>query len=260
MRVYPTGLSLLLTLFVLSAILVAALSASTIIVREFKITGTSDRGTQAFYLAESGLEDALYAYRYMGRKDLTVDPGSAVNMGKGKWWRDSSEPVTGFDLSLTENQVVELVLFDPADGAKQAESIRLAWSNNSAVCPGADFTWLEVVQSYWDGNLSQSSRSILSPSEAGGSIVNLLGSFPSVRVRALYGDACNLSVTAYQGPDGKGGTFALPTQLQITATGQVRDTQQTLSIIIPVLAAQFSAFDYTIFSEQAICKFVSPCD
>ncbi|KKS78487.1 MAG: hypothetical protein UV52_C0040G0001, partial [Parcubacteria group bacterium GW2011_GWD1_42_9] len=38
------GISLLLSLFVLSAILVTALSAGTLIVRELKITGAGVRG------------------------------------------------------------------------------------------------------------------------------------------------------------------------------------------------------------------------
>lgn len=257
---HPKGLSLLLSLFVLSAILVSALSAGNLIFRQLKITGSGDRGIQAFYVAESGLEDALYDFRQLGITSLTINEGSALSLGKGRWWRTSSETVSSLNMILNENAVTEVQLFNPTNGNDQAQSIELSWNSDPTTCPGADFTWLEVVQSYWSVTQSQSQRSLLSSSDANSAIVNLSGSYPYVRLRALFGDACNLSLTAYDGIDGTGSVFDIPAQLQITATGEVSDARQALSITVPAKAPQFGAFDYTLFSESAICKGVSPCN
>lgn len=257
---HPRGLSLLLSLFVLSAILVSALSAGNLIFRQLKITGAGDRGVQAFYAAESALEDSLYKFRQLGLTDLSVDEASAVPLGRGQWWRASSETVSSLEMTLLQNQVTEAQLFDPDNSANQAQSIRLSWSADPTVCPGADFTWLEVVQSYWNVTDSQSQRTLLSSSDAAGAVVNLSGSYPYVRLRALFGDACNLTLNAYVGVDGTGLAFDLPAQLQVTATGEVGDARQALSITVPAQAPQFGTFDYTLFSEEAICKDVSPCN
>lgn len=255
----PRGLSLLLSLFVLSAILVSALSAGSLILRQLKITGTGDRGIQAFYIAESALENALYNFRQLGQTDLTVAENTAVTLGRGRWWRTSAATSRSFTATLSENQVTEIPLFNPASG-DQAQSIHLSWNSDPAICPQADFTWVEVVHSYWNLDQSQSRRYLLSSSESDGATLNLSGSYPYVRLRALFGDACNLNLTAYRGPDGSGDIFDLPTQLQVTAVGEVGDSRQALSVTVPLQAPQFSAFDYTIFSETSICKDVSPCD
>ncbi len=257
---HPKGLSLLLSLFVLSAILVSALSAGNLIFRQLKVTGTGDRGIQAFYVAESGLENALYDFRQLGITTLSVDESSAESLGRGQWWRTSSETVSSLNTTLAENEVIEVQLFKPESATEQAQSILLSWNADPSICPGADFAWVEVVQSYWNITQSQSQRSLLSSSQAGGVVVNLSGSYPYIRLRALFGDACNLNLTAYDGVDATGTAFDLPAQLQVTAIGEVVDARQALSITVPAQAPQFGAFDYTLFSESAICKGVSPCD
>jgi hypothetical protein len=256
---HPRGLSLLLSLFVLSAILVASLSAGVLILRELKFTGAGDRGIQAFYVAESALEDALYEFRQNGNTELTVDEASPNAMSNGDWWRSSSQTINNISTTVLENEVIEVALFDPDNSSSQALSVRLSWVSQPTVCPGADFTWLEVVHSYW---LVEpiSERILLSPSNSVGSIINMSGSYPYIRLRALFGDACGLALTAYDGANGSGSTFALPAQLQVTATGEVVDARQSLSITVPARAAQFGAFDYTLFSEEPLCKGVSPCN
>lgn len=268
MKKEPRGISLLLTLFILSSILVAALSSANLIFRELKISGSSDRGVRAFYAAESGLEDALYRFRQLNETSLIINEGSAVDIGSGSWWRNSANTIDSLETTLLENEDVELALFNPAS-SDQAQSIKINWSSLPSVCPGADYTWLEVVQSYWDTSLNQSKsvRVLFSPSDAlnctqnnNCPTVNMNGSLPYVRMRALFGDACNLSLTAFYGTDGTGNPFLLPEQLKITSTGEVADSRQILSVTVPARAAQFGAFDYTLFSEQPICKDVSPCN
>lgn len=261
------GISLLLTLFVLSAILVAALSAGNLIFRELRITTSSDQGIRAFYAAESGLEQALFAFRRLNETNLTIISDDAVAIGSGRWWRESQNTINELQTTLLENDDVEVALFDPSSN-DQAQSVRLEWIASATACPGVLYTWLEVVQSYWDVDASASQRTLLSPQAndpegdgiANGVIVNLAGNYPYVRLRSLFGDACGLRLQAFTGSDGTGSVYALPEQIEITSTGEVGDTRQSLSVTVPAKAAQFGAFDYTIFSEQPICKDVSPCN
>ncbi|HAO81324.1 MAG: hypothetical protein UV57_C0016G0011 [Parcubacteria group bacterium GW2011_GWD2_43_10] len=254
------GISLLLSLFVLSAILVTALSAGTLIVRELKITGAGVRGVQAFYVAESGLEDALYEFRQKGNTNLDVSQNNPETISNGAWWRSYTKTVgsEGIILTLLENQTFEVPLFDPDNTTDQADSITLTWDTDSASCPGGQYTWLEVVQSFWTleaGNyVPRSERRLCSSSESSGCTEPITNSvtdkFPYLRVRALFNDACSLNLKAFNDTL----TFDMPAQLQVKATGQVGDSQQALSITVPINAPQFGVFDYTIFSEQQICK------
>ncbi|MDP3986305.1 MAG: hypothetical protein U1C53_02875 [Candidatus Veblenbacteria bacterium] len=257
----PHGFSLLLSLFVLSAILMAALSAGNLVVRELRLTTSFDQGVLAFYAAESGLEDALYDFRQKNSPNLNVVETSAITLGNGRWWRVSNTTLTEFSTTLLENEVAEVTLFNTS-GSAQAWSVRVSWTGNPTMCPGSDFTWIEVLQSYWVAGESQSQRSLLSPSDndTDGVTVNLSGSYPYVRLRALFGDACNLTLRAYAGLNATGASFNLPAQLEVTAYGAAGEARQALSITVPAHAPQFGAFDYTLFSEEAICKDVSPCN
>ncbi len=253
-------MSLVLSLLVMSAILISVISAANIIFRELRLTGTGQRGIQSFYAAESGLEQALYAFRVFGKTDLTITQGNAVRIGSGQWWRQSSVTIKELDATLSQNDTKEIVLYD-IDSGSQAESMVVSWNTDPSYCRRADFAWMEIVQSYWTDAGTRSQRTLISPeevqdciSQAKCPIVNFIGTYPYVRLRALYGDICNLNVRAYEGADGSGAQFELPSQLEITSIGEMGDTVQTLSVTVPTQAAQFNAFDYTIFSEKSFCK------
>lgn len=248
------GFSLLLSLLVLSAIIISAVSIGTLILRELKITSSGVKGVQAFYVAESGLESALFEYRQKGTaaQGLAKEYDDGIEVGTGKYWRDVADPPQGITINLLENQVIEMPMFD--DGS-QASEVKLTWDINNNSCHNSSGAWLEVVQSYWVGANADSTRKLISPtdiedcSDPGQSALcteTIQSSFPFIRLRALFGDACSLNIET--------AGFNLPGQLQLTSYGEVADVQQALTITVPTKAPQFGAFDYTIFSEETICK------
>lgn len=257
------GVALLLALLVLAAILLGSLTASNLVLGELKLTRTSDQGLAAFYAAESGLEQGLYLFRQEGKEEntvgeLLVDESDALILSgnDAEWWRSSTLTEPNFTATLEQNQVAEIVLFDPDNVSSQAGSVNITWQSNTSLCPSAGTEWLEVVQSWWNTSIasSQSSRTLFSASSSSGAVVNRAGDYPSVRLRALFTDICNLTLTAYNGANKTNGTFPLPARLTVTATGQLDDTKQALSVTVPQYAPQFGSFDYTIFSECSLTK------
>ncbi len=260
------GLALLLMLMVLATILAAGLTVSALVLRELRITGTSDRGILAFYTAESALEQGLYLYRQQGEYgNLTVNEGDAADAwnntvstpaSNGTWWRSAEKGEASFVQTVRENETAQVVLFDPDTPGSQAASVRLTWNTNPATCPGEGYGWLEVLQSGWEVATSQtaSRRDFFAGADASGVIVNLDGDYPRVRLRALFADICDLRLEAFTGLDAGGSLYTLPTEIRITAAGEVADARQAVSVVLPEVIPQAGFFDYTIFTECSLTK------
>lgn len=265
---------LLLALLILATILVTSLTVGSIVLRQLKVTTSTDRGIVAYYAAESGLEQGLYLWRQEGQKgsDLQVSSANPVDLAAShsSWWRDGQETESTYTATLKQNQTVQLDLFDPAsslDSQTKAQSIKIGWDTATADCPGQGSEWLEVSWSNWGGvgSAVEAQRRFVNHSQIVSSpdqtvIININNiSQPSLvnyrlRLKALYADICNLTVTAYRGTDGSGGVYNLPARLTISATGRLLDTRQALSVTVPQFAPQLSLFDYTIFSQCSILK------
>ncbi|MBI4092883.1 MAG: hypothetical protein HY420_03080, partial [Candidatus Kerfeldbacteria bacterium] len=54
------GVALLLALLLVAALTAAGIGASTLIVKEFKTTASTDQGIAAYYAADAGVERALF--------------------------------------------------------------------------------------------------------------------------------------------------------------------------------------------------------
>ncbi len=265
---------LLLALLILATILVTSLTVGSIVLRQLKVTTSTDRGIVAYYAAESGLEQGLYLWRQEGQKGnaLQVTSANPVALAASRsfWWRDGQETESAYAATLKQNQTVQLDLFDPTlslDSQTKAQSIKIGWEAAAGGCPGQGSEWLEVSWSNWGGAGSaldvqrrfvNHSQIVSSPGQA--IIININNaSQPSLvnyrlRLKALYADICNLTLTAYRGTGGEGEVYNLPARLTISATGQLLDTQQALSVTVPQFAPQLGLFDYTVFSQCSVLK------
>jgi len=72
------GISLLLTLLIMAAIISIAISISRLTVGEIKISRESPQSLIAYYAAESGIEWALYQERVL-QLTLTTEPDCGVH-------------------------------------------------------------------------------------------------------------------------------------------------------------------------------------
>ena len=260
----PSGVVLLLSLLVLAAMLTTTLTVGTLVVRELKTTGTSDRGLIAYYAAESGLEQGLYLLRQERPAHdsitATLDKPYANKISladsKADWWRTSSVTESQLNLTLRSNEVVQLDLFEPTNSLSNVALIGGLKINWDAPPSGAE--WLEVSWSGWrnDNPVPNfgAGRQLFSSSTVKPVIMAFdTGNYANFRVRlkALFADVPNLVVEALDGDDNH---VDLPARITITATGQLADTRQALAVTVPEFAPQASPFDFTIFSECPIVK------
>ncbi len=270
----PAGMVLLLSLLVLAGVLLTSLTVGSLVLRELRVSIVSDQSQAAYYAAESGLEQGLYLWRLEQKKgtDLSVTEASPVALADSgaSWWRQSSLTETTSLFTLKQNDSQQIDLFNPEDSldtSVKAQSVKLSWDNNANSCPGAGSEWLEVVWSAWQGAATLDydvERRYFSSSQAGGVVINLDPSYVNyrLRLRALYGDVCDLAIQAYKQPNAVGETYELPAKVVINSVGRLGGTRQSLSVTLPALPPQAGVFDYTIFSECSIFKgsiFSSDC-
>jgi hypothetical protein len=266
----PQGVVLLLSLLVLATMLTTTLTVGTLVARELRTTGTSDRGLMAYYAAESGLEQGLYILRQErpAHNDITstLDRPYASRLtlsdSRADWWRASTTTEKQLNLTLRANEVVQLDLFEPTNSLSSVALIgglKMDWD-----APASGAEWLEVSWSGWKNDEPVpsfgSGRELFSSSTAKPVIMPFdTSSFANfrVRLRALFADVPNLRVNAYKAggdPLSEADEYSLPARITLTATGQLADTRQALAVTVPEFAPQASPFDFTIFSECPITK------
>lgn len=269
-----SGIVLLLALLILASVLATSLTVGSIVLRELRITHTSDRAVSAYYAAESGLEQGLYWWRADQKKgdDLLVESSSAkvLDSNKASWWRSSQVTENQLLMSLKKDQSTQLDLFDitnPLSEASQAQSLVVSWDGNPASCPSAGSEWLEVAWTGWKGGILSNmniERRFYSNSNVwfNGSRQEFVVNLPlasvgyRVRLKALFADICDLRVTAYKKLDGgsEADIYPLPARLTINATGQLVNTRQALSVTVPMYAPAADFFDFTVMSKCSILK------
>ncbi len=269
-----SGIVLLLALLILASVLATSLTVGSIVLRELRITHTSDRAVSAYYAAESGLEQGLYWWRADQKKgdELLVNSNSPkiLSSNGASWWRVSQVTENQLLMSLKKDQSTQLDLFDianPLNETSQVQSLVVSWDGNSVSCPGAGSEWLEVAWSGWKGGLLSNlnvERRYYSNSNVwvNGARQEFVINLPitsvgyRVRLKALFADVCDLRVTAYKKLDGgtEADIYPIPARLTINATGQLVNTRQSLSVTVPMYAPAADIFDFTIMSKCSILK------
>lgn len=268
------GIVLLLALLILASVLATSLTVGSIVLRELRITHTSDRAVAAYYAAESGLEQGLYWWRANQKAgdELLVNESDAkvLSSNQAKWWRSSQVTENQLITSLKKDQSTQLDLFDitnPLSESSQAQSLVISWDGNPSSCPSAGAEWLEISWAGWKGgtlsNMNVEKR-YFSNSNVwyNGSRQEFIVNLPidsvdyRVRLKALFADLCDLRVTAYKTTNGGGPSdiYALPARLTINSTGQLINTRQSLSVTVPMYAPASNIFDFTVLSKCSILK------
>ena len=262
---HRSGVALLLSLLVLSGVLAAALTVSTLVVREYRTTSTVDRGVVTFYAAESGLEQGLYMARQerkttAAEQEVTYANAITLPGSEAKWWRKADDTEEQLNFTLTQDVPVQIDLFNPdASLTQDLKSVTFRWNNDPATCPSAGPEWLEVLVSRSQrGSFSfdsyEENRQFISSTDGGSGITIPFDSAYftyQLRLTARYANVCGLVVSVTASDDTP---YALPTRLSITATAELADTRQAITITLPRQAPRQGVFDYAIFSQASICK------
>jgi hypothetical protein len=252
-----SGSLLLMSILILSGIMTAASSVGIITIQSLKQSSLIDNGIHAFYAAESGVEDALYEIRKNETATATVNGGTGFLSNSSRWSRTVSTTITQRVSDIDENDFWHIDLYNPDSSissiANPVKSLKLSWTGGGA-------EWVEVQIIPWDtsGVIGTPSEQIFSSASSGGAIVNLQDlttALYRVRIKALYSDITDMTVTAYGALNALGGTEVdVPGFLTIYSTGTFSRANQVVRAQMPHRAPLSGQFGYVLFAEQDIIK------
>ncbi len=248
------GSLLLMSILILSGIMTSATSVGVITIQSIKQSSLIDNGIIAFYAAESGAEDGLYEIR---KKETAVasmsDSGSLSNAST--WSRTINTTVTQLTSDILENDFWHIDLYNP-DSSKSSltnsiKSLQLSWTDD-----GPD-AWIEVQVTPWDstGTMGTPFARLISP--ASSAIVNLQDAtniLYRVRIKPIYSDVTDMTVTAFSGLGAQGGQVNIPAYITLYSTGTFSRANQVVRVQMPHRSPLGGQFGYVLFSEEDLIK------
>jgi hypothetical protein len=282
-----SGSVLVYVLLVISLISAIALTVSVIIINELKLTTSAADATMAYYAAESGLERGLYGVKVMRESGailsdaLSTIQSYVVSNGfvNNSTYTDAGSATQASEIShqaIKENQYLQADYYDVDSPLAPSVVESITVQNGTQASNPDTASWAEVSWIAWDENgtlgESTSARKVIGPTDlqpdeiqTDGWPINLntfgSGFVPSgyrVRIKALFGDLSNISVTPYDQVGGpyQGGSEVtnLASQIVIKSVGEKDKFKQALTAILPWKLPLFGLYDYVLFSEGEIAK------
>lgn len=277
------GSVLLFALLIISTMIGAVTLFSNLIISEIQQSRLLDYSLQAYYVAESGGEEALFRLRQLkavknceeaglgscqpdgyclASQIACVYPtGSLDSQGD---WQISINNAESLTVDLAQNEMMEVGLFFPdafSGFGIGIDSIYIEWEDgdlSNTVAPiiqatliEIDYLWQTELQAVFE-YLADSFSRVFNEPDTNRSYI--------LRLKALYDSAKNLTIKVYEGQppqDGfppAGNQTYIAGQLIINSLGRFKDSQQIISIAMPVRSPLSGLYDYVLFSEQEIVK------
>jgi len=278
---------LVYVLLIISLITAIALTVSVIIINELKLTTSVVDATMAYYAAEAGLERGLYGVRVMRESGVTLTEALSKIQGyadsndfvNNSTYTDAGSATQSSEIShqvLKENQYLQADYYNVDNPLAPSVVKSITVQNGTRASNPDTASWAEVSWIAWNENgtlgESTSARKVVGPTDlqpdeiqSEGWPINLntfgSGFVPSgyrVRIKALFGDLSNISVTPYDQVGGpyQGGSKVtnLASQIVIKSVGERNKFKQALTAILPWKLPLFGLYDYVLFSEGEIAK------
>lgn len=245
------GTVLLMALLILSGVLIASSGLGTLILSSLRQTRIIDNAITAYYAAESGAEDALYAVRRQGvLPDSVSTPVTLSNAAT--WTRDvtNTEPVLFTD--IPRDSTKEILLYDPDNEnvSPGIARVNISWNDGCSGCTvlttnavswstTAPFAWVPNAATFqYAGGTAQVSL------EAPQKLYRL-------RLRADNGDMTDVRIEAFDTNDQP---VSLPGRVKIDARGDFVGVRQTMTVTLPRKSPVSGLYDFAIFSECSLVK------
>lgn len=247
------GNVLLLTLFVLSAMLLGAAVLSGIVLRSLRSASRADAGVVAYAAAEGGAERALYELRKRDTEITALPAAGPYENGATVSFSAATSSNTIFVSTIPQDQVYELSLFHagatpPAGGVSR---LVVRWQANcfdSSVMEVQHVNW--TPGSGWNASIAkfryaynQQPVDIALPAPATNAY--------RVRLRPEGCDANEVRIDAF---DGAGQPTSVPDRATIVSNGSYAGVRQAVQIVAPLFAPLSSIYDFVLFSECSITK------
>ncbi len=248
------GSILLMSLLIMSGIVISASTIGIITIQNLQQSILVDHGILSHYAAESAAEDALYEIRKNNTSVSSISlSGNLYNTAS--WTRSITSTVPLVSGYIKKNDFLHIDLYNPDSSltslANPIRSILLSWT-------GSGSEWVEVQIISWSssGVFGAQSTQLFS-SASNPAVVNLQDSssiFYRVRIKALYADISNMTITAYSALNASGSTVDIPARINMLATGSFGRSKQSLRVTMPQRSPLSGLFGYVIFSEEDLIK------
>ncbi len=274
----PPGITLILALLIMSAVVAIGVTVSAIVVQQVRLNAVASDSHQGYYATESGLEQGLYQVGTLKTQslgaalnqltsvllpsgaDATLFPANyqTASLLSQSTSSDSTQTIPN-TLDLGQSVTIELYNVDDSLATPTGGAFALTVSGE-----GDSASILEVSWVAWDENL-QTSRvqriyvAYTAFSAVGGFTVPLDQFYPAfgavpvgyrIRVTALKsavgaGNVTNFSVTT---------TPPTASQIQLKSVSSLRGNTQALVASFPWALPLSSLFDFVIFSQGPLTK------
>lgn len=248
------GAVLLLSLFVMSGVTIAAVGMSALIIGSLQQSRVIDNAIIAYYAAETGIEDAIYRARLTG--NLPTSQSSPQFLSSGTSW---TRAVTDRESviyagAIPEDGTYEIALYDPdaPTAAQNIGRVLVTWEDDCSGCTVLQANlvgWTSGGAVLWDPNAETS----LHTWNASG--VSLTMPDPSrlyrLRLHALEGRMRNVQIRAY---DGSNAQTTLPGRIRVDSVGSYANVRQRITATMPRNVPLSGIFDFVIFSECSLVK------
>ncbi|HSD12130.1 MAG TPA: hypothetical protein VLC10_01100 [Patescibacteria group bacterium] len=244
-----------MALVVMSGVVIASMGLGSLILSSLQQTRAIDSAAVAYYAAESGVEEAIYAARRPGAA-LPSTVSSPVTLTNNATWKRtvSGRESVIYAGTVPQDGIIDIALYDP-DAATTSQNIgrvQVDWTDSCGGCSVLQASlvgWLSGGPIVWDPNASTT----LYTWNAGGASIPTAD--PSrlyrLRIGAKKSAIQNVQIRAY---DGSGAPTTLPGRIRIDAEGSFGNVKQKLTASLPRKVPLAGIFDFVVFSECSLVK------
>lgn len=264
------GTILLLALLILTGILVTASIIATIVLQQMRMSRNIDQAIFAFYAAEAGAERGLYLLRQgAGSFSDVMVPGTLGNGARfdaNNSETKASETMIS-NLGIEKNQSFQIDLYDPDNFVAGSGISSIVITESGGGSGWAEVSWISWdpggawnVPGAWSiggrGQAARATTQLLSPSSLdSGAVVDFGNTLARrVRIKALYENLADVTITAHSGAGGGGSQVDIPGRIVIKSVGEYQNSNQALKVAFPRESPLYGLYDYVIFSEESLVK------
>jgi len=277
-----SGMVLILSVLIISSVLLTATVFGNLIIREILQSRLIDQSIQAYYLAESGAERALYQTRiaesvtdcaaigagscqennsHCTSKSeipcITATPGSLAGLA-GDWQINvSQEAETNF--ILQEGETFQMDLFSPQQ-VRDADIAGIEVGSQTSVGLYGELTNLTNILKVGDENCDDQppvfKGIITAPQRLSGlDGKNILGSCSYIfRLRYPLNNSEPTDLITLKVYNDSGELVDIPSRLIIASAASFGNSQQTVTVRTPIRPPLSGLYDFVLFSEKEIVK------
>ena len=269
-----TGLTSVVSLFILSLVLASTLLVTSIILNEVKISLGLSNNISAFYTAESGIEKALYYIKYSRQQSDFSYFTNLSNTGNNIYELDTERKFTlstttinaksFLAYNLTVNNPVHLDIIDPAGSLNpidwgEVDKYAVTW-NIKDCFPEHVSDRLETTFTSFDANFlnpnTQTNINICNCSHSTDNCAEINYSnissnfYYRFSFKPLNAPVSSLSFDLINNNQTRG----ILSEVMIESRGTYHGSQFNIRARLPALSRASDIFSYVIFSEEDLSK------